>query len=183
MSRVDGTSRDLDRLVQPTRLMFVEVGAHMAAAGYDLLIYCTWRSAAEQARIYRRSRTIEQISRKSGELRLRGYGALADLLMQVGPQWGRLGAHLTYAGPGESWHQYGEAADGVPLVGGKADWQADTPAYRAYRDACKITGLQHATQWKSWQEWPHAQRPKTSNPLDELEPNSRQVLELTEGWG
>lgn len=175
---IDGHSRDLDALRPDMQIKAREVVRLCQQEGVDLLIYCTWRSAAEQARLYRRSRTWQQIQEKA-DLYLRdGYEGLAEILMAVGPQWGKLGEHVTHAGPGESWHQYGQAIDAVPITGGKPDWQAGSPAYRVYAACCREAGLQHASDWSGWTEWPHAQLPAGSNPLLSLRPNDPSILSL-----
>lgn len=175
---IDGYTRDLDALTPPVAIKAREVIRLCQQEGVDLLVYCTWRSPAEQARIYRKSRTWGQIEEKVQKLREDGYDSLADILLQVGPQWGKIGDHKTYAGPGESWHQYGEAIDAVPLQHGKPDWTAGSPAYRIYAHCCREVGLQHASDWSGWTEWPHAQLSHGANPLLSFGPTDDRVTRL-----
>jgi len=136
-----------------------------SADGLPVLPYCTMRTCAEQAVIYRRSRTTKEIKQKIQSLTDRGYPFLADALASVGPQTGTLGAHKTMAAPGESWHQYALAADCVPLDNGKAVWDSDAPEWQVYGKAAKIAGLYWAGSWRNFQEFPHVQLYPTSNPL------------------
>lgn len=46
--------------------------------------------------------------------------AMASFLRE---EWAGFGPQLTRNLPGQSWHQYGEAADVFPVVGGKALWE------------------------------------------------------------
>ncbi len=121
----------------------------------DVLIYCTLRTPAEQARLYRQGRNIRTIRGKAQELR-QWNPALADLLMDVGPQYG---PKVTAAGPGQSYHQYGYAADGVPLRGGKPMWDASAPEWRIYGDCARAAKLEWAGDWNRGREYPHVQMP------------------------
>ncbi len=132
--------------------------------GIDLLIYCTLRSPAEQARLYRQSRSIETIMKKVRSLRARGFDYLAEILLEVGPQ---SGPHVTNAGPGESFHNYGLAFDAVPMIGGKPAWNYlnAREQWDAYGECVRQVGLEWAGDWVSFREYPHAQRGRRGNPL------------------
>jgi len=129
--------------------------------GLNILIYCTLRSLEEQARLYRRGRSLSQIEAKAEELRSRwDRPDLADLLISVGPQYGN---KVTYAGPGQSMHNYGLAFDSVPLRDGKPVWQATRPENRAlwelYGRLGVEVGLEWAGNWTHFREFPHMQEP------------------------
>lgn len=130
-----------------------------------VLVYCTLRTCSEQARLYRRTRTLQEINRKIQSLRDRGFPFLADSLEAVGPQAGPLGEHVTKAGPGESWHQYGLAADCVPLRDGKPTWRDEDPEWKVFGASAKIAGLYWAGDWQSFRESPHIQMFPTASPL------------------
>ena len=136
----------------------------MEKAGFELLIYCTLRPLEEQARLYRQSRSFGQIKAKMDNFRDRGFSFLADIIDNVGPC---SGAHVTNAGPGESWHNYGEAWDAVPLICGKAAWsyQDAKEEWDAYGEAVREVGMSWAGDWTSFREFPHAQLQQGSNPL------------------
>lgn len=127
--------------------------------GFDLLIYCTHRSATEQAQLYRQGRPIGVIQRKMDALEKRWQRPdLAELLHNVGPQYG---PRVTNAGPGESLHQYGMAFDGCPLRGGKPVWGTqgdDRKLWEMYGDLGKKAGLAWAGEWR-FREFPHLEEP------------------------
>lgn len=125
----------------------------------DLLIYCTFRSPTEQARLYRQGRTTARIKSMAGELAGRfGRMDLADLLLGVGPQYGPL---RTYAAPGQSLHNYGYAFDAVPMRNGKPVWgtedATDKWLWGLYGELVEEVGLEWAGRWERFREFPHAQ--------------------------
>ena len=68
------------------------------------------------------------------------------------------------ARPGESWHQYGLAADAVPVMEGKLAWNTHDPVTKkllpewiAYGEVAKECGLEWAGEWKSFVEFDHTQ--------------------------
>ena len=74
--------------------------------------------------------------------------------MSVGPQ---SGPHVTNAAPGESLHNYGYAFDGVPMVCGKPEWDAESELWQVYGDIAVDCGLIWAGNWKKFKEYPHCQ--------------------------
>ena len=134
----------------------------------DILCYCGLRTCADQARLYRQSRTSHEINQKKQSLTDKGFPFLAAVIDEVGPQAGTTGKHVTKAGPGESWHQYALAADCVPVVGGKAVWDADDPRWEFYGQAAIHLGMVWAGQWPGFKEMPHVQLYTASNPLQEF---------------
>ena len=130
-----------------------------ADEGLEILIYCTLRPLEEQAKLFRQGRSLRQIRAKAEELRNRwARPDLADLLLDVGPQSGR---RVTYAGPGQSMHNYGLAFDAVPLSGGKPLWQTTKPEDKAmwelYGSLGVEQGLEWAGNWSRFREFPHMQ--------------------------
>lgn len=158
-------SRELSDLHRDMEEIANHVICECADDGVDLLIYCTYRSLDEQARLYRQSRPIKVINAKARQLKDRGFGFLAEALIRVGPQ--PTGPHVTNAAPGESAHNYGEAFDAVPLVGGKAAWSYanNRELWQIYGAACETFDLVWAGNWKTFVEYPHAQRWRKHNPL------------------
>jgi peptidoglycan L-alanyl-D-glutamate endopeptidase CwlK len=151
-----------------------------ADKGIDLLIYCTLRSPEEQARLYRQSRSRAQINRKVDWHRRHGLDVLADILIKVGPQAGILGRHVTMAGPGESWHNYGRAFDAVPVIGGKAMWSTSHPHWAEYGTIIRDLQLEWAGDWPRFREFPHAQLPAEGSPLKVL--TVEEVVKLLGGF-
>ena len=146
--------------------------AFLSATGadnFDVLIYCTLRSDEEQARLFRKGRTLAQIQSRADELDERyGRPDLAAILIGVGPQSGH--KIVTWAGPGQSAHNYGMAFDGCPLLSGKPVWSpVDIEAtpdvdegemWMRYGDYARAVGLRWAGDWpKGKREYPHCQVP------------------------
>jgi len=124
--------------------------------GMELLIYCTWRSPEEQARLFRQGRGLAEIEGAAERLgTIWGRADLGQLLLDVGPQAGD--RVVTNAGPGQSAHQYREAWDAVPLVGGKAMWDPAHESWEQYGEIVMEAGLQWAGTWVAFREYPHAQ--------------------------
>lgn len=129
-----------------------------ADAGIELLIYCTFRDTAEQARLFRQGRTAQQVRQKADQLQAAGFPRLADLLRDTPPQ---PGAKVTFAGPGESFHQYNAAYDCVPLVQGKPVWGNTGSSGALWRKVGELgqqCGLEWAGTWTKFREFPHFQR-------------------------
>jgi len=127
----------------------------------EVLVYCTLRPPEEQARLYRQSRSRDQIRAKAAELKNEwGRPDLAELLISVGPQEGPL---VTYAGPGQSMHQYGLAFDAVPCRGGKPVWgtrrDEDHRMWDLFGQFGVKAGLEWAGEWTRFIEFPHLQEP------------------------
>ncbi|HET9228104.1 MAG TPA: M15 family metallopeptidase [Thermoanaerobaculia bacterium] len=151
-------SRRLEDLTPETQAMAREHVLRCAEAGIELLIYCTLRDTHEQARLYRQSRTKEQVQVKIDQLKARGFPALAQVLKDVGPQ--KSGPKVTGAGPGESFHQYSRAYDCVPIVNGKPVWSSageNGKLWAKVGQLGKKAGLEWAGDWTSFREFPHFQ--------------------------
>ena len=157
-------SRKLTDLTPDVQDKAEKIEMFCSVRGLDILIYCTLRTLEEQAKLYRQSRSWTIINRKIEELNRKGFDFLADILKNVGSQEG---PHVTNAGPGESWHNYAMAFDGVPIVGGKARWQYETNKHlwALYGLAIRENGMFWAGDWKNFKEFPHAQARPEPNPL------------------
>lgn len=66
------------------------------------------------------------------------------------------GVIVTYARPGESWHNWRVAFDFVPLVNGKAQWQ-DTALFTRCGHIAEAAGLEWAGRWRRFRELAHCQ--------------------------
>lgn len=152
--------------LDPTfRVKAHEVQRICIAEGTTIHFYCALRTCEAQAKLFRQSRTIAESNQRAQSLRDKGYPFLANVLMDVGPQAGELGRHVTHAAPGESWHQYGMAVDGVPIHLGKAIWNAEDPAWQIYGAAARHVGATWAGDWTSFREMPHIQLYPASSPI------------------
>jgi hypothetical protein len=125
------------------------------------------RSPKEQARLWRQSRSREEV--EAAILRLQNAGApfLADILDNVGPQHG---AHVTNALPGLSWHQWGESVDCFWAVNGAAEWSASkiidgVNGYQVYAARASSMGLDAGGLWRGLKDWPHVQLRKAGSPV------------------
>ncbi len=154
-------SRDLNDLKPATKERALNFLALADEAGFDVLIYCTYRSLEEQARLFRKGRSLLQIQKKADELLTRwGRPDIASLLMEVGPQYGR---KVTNAAPGQSIHNYKCALDGCPVIGGKPVWDDETPEdaalWQEYGRLGIAAGFGWAGNWRHLKEKPHLQEP------------------------
>ena len=136
----------------------------------DMLVYSTLRTLEEQAILYRQSRSWDAIKTKILKLNKRGFGFIGDILDGVGPCSGR---HATNAGPGESWHNYAEAFDAVPLINGKAMWNymKARSEWDAYGECIRQVGMVWGGDWINFRDYPHAQNRAGSNPLKIMNPD------------
>lgn len=124
--------------------LLTQLLAHCEKHGYTFVPYFTIRAPAVQAKLWRQSRTRAEINATVKRLREQGAACIAHIIESVGPQpWNR---RATNAFPGNSWHQWGEAAD-LYLKGedGGAIWES--PAYDAMREIAKSLGLHLGPVW------------------------------------
>jgi hypothetical protein len=157
------TIADLDPQLRSNAQRLIE---RCAEQGVIMRLNETVRGPMAQARIWRQSRTIEEIRAKTEELRSKGAPFLADCIEAVGPQHGD---HVTNAPPGLSWHQWGEAFDCFWVVNGKAEWSPDKKVngvngFRVYAATAIALGLDAGGLWKSLKDWPHVQLRAAANP-------------------
>jgi hypothetical protein len=164
--RADASRRDLNALVPEFRLRVVALLDRCAARGTPMRPYFTLRSPFEQARLWRQSRSREQIEAKIAELRSESAPFLADCIERVGPQHGD---PVTNAVPGLSWHQWGEAVDCFWLVDGDAEWSPRKEinglnGYQVYAEEAQAAGLTAGGLWPSFKDWPHVQLRSADSP-------------------
>ena len=170
-------SRNIHTLTTETSALAQSVIDICQTNGVDLLVYCTLRSLEEQARLYRKGRSYREIKGKMNDLANRGFGFLAKIIEKVGPQYG---GKVTNAGPGESWHNYAEAFDAVPLIDGKAAWDysENKEQWEEYGKAVRQVGMNWGGDWTSFKDYPHAQLRKGGNPLRYYSPDKiTQILQ------
>lgn len=153
-------SRELSDLAPDVRRAALGFLSAADAAGFGVLVYCTYRDPTEQARLYRQGRSLAEIRAKATELEREWQRPdLAEILLMVGPQHGK---KVTNAAPGQSAHNYHAAFDGVPMVGGKPQWSKKTEqeksAWQTYGELGEAAGLEWAGRWRSFREFPHLQR-------------------------
>ncbi|WP_028583882.1 M15 family metallopeptidase [Desulfogranum mediterraneum] len=159
-------SRELNDLSPEFRIQVEPLLESCQESGYPMRPFSTLRSPFEQARLWRQSRSSQQIERVIDELKDTHAPFLAHCLESVGPQNGR---HVTNAIPGLSWHQWGEALDCFWLLEGDAEWsvrrkRAGQNGYLNYASRAQALGLTAGGLWSSFKDWPHIQLRPTSNP-------------------
>jgi peptidoglycan L-alanyl-D-glutamate endopeptidase CwlK len=107
-------------------------------AKLDPLVYCTYRSREEQAKLY----------------------AIGRTRMGADPSPSRpMGRTVTNAKPGTSAHNYGLALDFVPLLYGKAQWKAPSELYDKCINLAIRHGLESLRDSPKFKEYAHLQFP------------------------
>jgi len=137
----------------------------------DIVPYCTVRDPLQQAREWRSTRSTAVVKRKVAELKRKDAPFLASCIETAGPQPsnGRK-SHVTYAIPGLSWHQWGEAVDSYWEVRpGVAAWSARKNygfSHNAYVEMERIAEEMGMRGLGSeFGDWPHIQYRQESSPL------------------
>lgn len=144
---------NLDSLVPEFKEKVLKVISDCTAAGLEMRPIVSIRTPQEQAKLWRQSRSSEEIAEKIKELESYGAPFLADCIKQAGPQ---NGPQVTKVGPGYSWHQWGEAVDCVWIKLGKAEWN-DLDGYKKYASIARNNGLTAGAFWISFKDYPHIQ--------------------------
>lgn len=149
------TSRKIDDLATPAKILALRFLADAKEAGIDVIVTCTLRDAEAQNALYAIGRTREELD--------------AAGLAHVEPARGRI---VTNAKGGDSYHQYGCAFDVVPLRHGKPVWGTsgdgidddpsddetdDLELWQRLGAIGEKCGLEWAGRWKRFREFPHFQ--------------------------
>lgn len=156
---------NLDLLNPQLKTKVTTLVARCHQRGFEMRPNNGLRDPFEQAKLWRQSRSTEEITQKINEFNAQGANFLAECLRSVGPQHG---GHVTNAPPGFSWHQWGEALDCFWVLDGKAEWSTKKlvggqNAYHVYADEAESLGLTVGGHWKKFKDWPHLQlRPESS---------------------
>lgn len=173
-------NRSIKKLIPEMEIKVRHVNEYCNEKGVNILIYCTLRSLEEQAILFRQSHEWPFILKKINKLDSKGFDFLADIIKKVGPQ--EQIKMITNAGPGESFHAYGEAFDAVPIIGGKPMWNYNDykSGWDVYKEAIKNNGLVWGGNFKKeFRDFPHAQLRSHSNPLEIYPPEVIKAI-LTE---
>lgn len=158
---------DLSLLMPELRTKLEQLLSACANRGVTMRPYDGLRTPISQGRIWRQSRSIEDINAKVAELRAAGANFLAQTIVDAGPQ---AGPHVTGAIPGLSWHQWCEACDCFWLVNGTAEWSTTKKingvnGYRVYAEEAPRVGLIAGGNWPSFKDWPHVQLREKNSPV------------------
>ncbi len=159
-------SRDLIDLMPEFRVVVEDLLKACEADGYSMRPFSTLRTPFEQGKLWRQSRSSQEVGQKIEELKGFGAAFLAYCIESSGPQNGR---HVTNAIPGLSWHQWGEAVDCFWLLEGNAEWSTrkkieGVNGYRNYGRNALSLGLNAGGYWSSFLDWPHVQMRGDSSP-------------------
>ena len=163
-------SRRIEDLVPELRSQAITLIEKCRARGIEMRPYETLRTPLEQGKIWRQSRTTQEVHAMIAKLRNDGAEFLAFCIESVGPQSGR---HVTDAPPGLSWHQWGEAFDSFWVVNGDAEWSSGRKinglnGYQVYAQEAKQMGLTPGGLWSNFKVWPHVQLKPARSPRDVL---------------
>lgn len=158
---------DLNQLTPAFRSKIADLLNRCKAKGFEMRPYMALRTPQEQAKLWRQSRSTEEINQKIAYFNENGAPYLASVLNNIGPQHGK---EVTKAPPGLSWHQWGEAVDCFWLVNGGAEWSAtkkinDINGYQLFAAEAVSIGLTAGGLWPKFKDWPHIQLQKANNPL------------------
>jgi len=158
---------DLDKLKPELKTKALKLVEACSVGGVDIRPNTGLRDPFEQGRLWRQSRSIEEITQRISFLEKQQAPFLAHCIESVGSQNGK---NVTDAVPGLSWHQWGEALDFFWLVQGEAVWSTQKliNGKNGYQElaaqALKI-GLDAGGYWKKLKDWPHIQLTHESSPL------------------
>lgn len=135
--------------------------------GVSMRVCTALRTPTEQARLWRQSRSRDEVLAAVMRLRSGGAPFLADVLDKAGPC---SGPPVTKSLPGFSWHQWGEAADCFWLIDGAAEWSVTRVVggdngYHALARLAAEAGLTAGGNWPRFKDWPHVQLRPASSPL------------------
>lgn len=158
---------DLSLLIPSFKAKVETLLTNCQTKGVVMRPYDGLRSPFSQAKLWRQSRSSEQIQAQLIDFRNKGANFLAHCLESVGPQQGD---PVTNALPGLSWHQWGEAVDCFWLVNNKAEWSSrrlvnGINGYKVYAEEAIKVGLDAGGLWNSLKDWPHVQLQPASSPL------------------
>ena len=133
-------SRSLDHLHPAFRPLVDNWLAKCEAAGLDILVTCTYRSADEQQRLYEQGRTMP-----------------GKVVTNAKPGQS---AH-NFSLPGNK--PASLALDFVPLVNGKPVWDNKHPHWARAGELAVASGMEWAGHWKRFRELPHVQHGEWKN--------------------
>ena len=117
------------------------LGELNSSSAWKLKPTTTIRDPWTQAKLWRQSRTGDQVQREIQQLIASDAEYLASVLQRVGPQ--KTGPWATNALPGMSWHNWSPslAIDVVVIEAGKVVGDGHHPGYRAWINAGASFGL------------------------------------------
>lgn len=154
-------SRNIDDLRRSFRPIARELIKLTGEKGYEVVPYFTMRNPVEQAKLWRMTRGKSEIGRKVQSLLNAGALYVANVLESVGPQYPGPGitGHVTYAVPGESWHNWGDAMDCYLRIDGTIEWDGEHEGYAVYGEVAEGLGMTWGGVWTKPNDPGHVQMP------------------------
>lgn len=116
------------------------------ADGFRVEIYRAFTSPEEQADLWLKSRCADEVETAAKAIEAEGAFFIADLIRKRNPNGGKRETDLL---PGQSWHQYGEAAD-LRIIGpeGRVIWAPGYFGYEVFAKHCAAQGLVSGFFWR-----------------------------------
>lgn len=141
---------DLNQLIPAFKTKVAKLLANCKKQGYEMRPYFTLRDPLTQARLWRQSRTSEEIKKQIKFLKENKAAFLAQCIEKAGAQ---NGAWATNAIPGYSWHQWGEGLDCFWVLNGTSEWSTtkkvnNKNGYTVMATEAKLLGLTSGLDWK-----------------------------------
>ena len=157
---------DLNQIAPELTASIEKIFSRCRACGIVMRSYFALRSPLEQAKLWRQSRSIEEINEKIGYFKRSDAPFLANCIQSVGPQHGD---PVTNVAPVFSWHQWGEVVDCFWLVNRQAEWSAikkiaGQNGYQIYVAEAKRLNLTPGGYWHILKDWPLVQLRAASDP-------------------
>jgi hypothetical protein len=123
--------------------------------GLMIVPYCGYRSVLDEMKLWRQSRSTDEIEQQIDKLQTANCTYLADLLQQAGAQ---NGPHVTNTIGGFSWHNWKQAVDCyVQGDDGNPIWDASNPGYQTYGDIAKSLGYTWGGDFTTFKDATHIQ--------------------------
>lgn len=151
-----------DGLVPEFRDRLDVLEKNCATEGVIMRPYFGLRDPVTQAKLWRQSRSHDQVVHAEQRLVDEAAPFLAECLTKAGPQPN--GPWKTNALPGQSWHQWGEAMDYVWMVDGKECWTVSSDPKNGYRVLARYATALGLTSGMSFGDNDHVQFRSASSP-------------------
>jgi len=142
----------LEELNKDFRIKVIDLIQACRKRSVTIVPFCTYRDVFRQAILWRQSRRWVEIIREIRLLEADEISFLASIIRVVGSHTGPV-MHVTYAIPGLSWHQYGEAVDCYISRDGVPVFDACDNGYKIYR----YEGLKLGMAISNADDWCHLQ--------------------------
>lgn len=157
--------KSMDYLESNFRKRMESVLAACRFRGIEMRPYCCVRSTFDQARIWRSTRSSEDIGRTMKYLnKTHRAHYIAEVIDRVGPQYpsGSPKGHLTHALPGYSHHQWSKAIDCYWMSEGVIEWSTSKTVdgqngYEVYAEIARDHDLEPGGTWLRLKDYVHVQ--------------------------